>query len=573
MALPLFHWRREPVDARDKIYKPTAMVLPRTVDLRPYCSPIEDQGQLGSCTGNAIAGIIECLDRKAGKNIDVSRLFIYYEERVLEGSITQDAGAYIRDGIKVVNKKGAPLESLWPYNINRFAVRPNQAAYADALNRKAGSYEKCLNLAAIKNALARGFPVVVGFDVYDSFYNIGSDGIMPYPNVNSEQLLGGHAVAIVGYNDNTNRLIARNSWGTDWADHGYFYMPYKVIQNTSMSSDFWTITSVSNPPTSPAAETVKSVPAQVLTVKTNRPALTGTMRLAEPTVTPGPVGPQGPKGDKGDKGDTGPQGPAGPSGTGTVLASGTLFALRPRLVTSAKNHPNNSNIVYADVTVDKNFVVEDKLYVDHGCFIPDAPYDNAAAGVAPANIIKDIIAYPSLRPTLNIIDSGRVTDEGPLPDTVQGGKFRLKHMQGLYWVSVNVAGTPLAGLTAKQIATRLRVEVEHAMVAGYETHEQDSQVLMRRALPPRGHVVPMYCGCGKQNQSDDIVMLYFRFGVNTTRMTANVFTGNPIKPGEVDASEFAGINGEEEGWNLNSNLVQFWSTNVAQGLHLQVSYV
>ena len=287
----------------------------------------------------------------------------------------------------------------------------------------------------------------------------------------------------------------------------------------------------------------------------------------------GAAGAQGPKGDKGDKGDTGPQGPAGPSGTGTVLASGTLFALRPRLVTSAKSHPNNSNIVYADVTVDKNFVVEDKLYVDHGCFIPDAPYDNAAAGVAPANIIKDIIAYPSLRPTLNIIDSGRVTDEGPLPDTVQGGKFRLKHMQGLYWVSVNVAGTPLAGLTAKQIATRLRVEVEHAMVAGYETHEQDSQVLMRRALPPRGHVVPMYCGCGKQNQSDDIVMLYFRFGVNTTRMTANVFTGNPIKPGEVDASEFAGINGEEEGWNLHSNLVQFWSTNVAQGLHLHVSYV
>ena len=341
MALPLFHWRREPVDARDKIYKPTAMVLPRTVDLRPYCSPIEDQGQLGSCTGNAIAGIIECLDRKAGKNIDVSRLFIYYEERVLEGSITQDAGAYIRDGIKVVNKKGAPLESLWPYNINRFAVRPNQAAYADALNRKAGSYEKCLNLAAIKNALARGFPVVVGFDVYDSFYNIGSDGIMPYPNVNSEQLLGGHAVAIVGYNDNTNRLIARNSWGTDWADHGYFYMPYKVIQNTSMSSDFWTITSVSNPPTSPAAETVKSVPAQVLTVKT-KPALTGTMRLAEPTVTPGPVGPQGPKGDKGDKGDKGSPGIQGPKGDkGDRGPPGEVVTVTGQVVTGPQGLPGD----------------------------------------------------------------------------------------------------------------------------------------------------------------------------------------------------------------------------------------
>jgi C1A family cysteine protease len=217
------------------------------VDLRANCSPIEDQGNLGSCTGNAVAGVVEYLDRKSGKNLDVSRLFIYYEERVLEGSVNFDAGAYIRDGIKVVNKKGAPLESIWPYNINKFSTRPNQAAYTDALKRTVGTYEKCTNFDAIKNALARGFPVVVGFDVYESFYNIGSNGIMSYPNVNTEELLGGHAVAIVGYNDNTSRFIVRNSWGTSWADRGYFYMPYRVIQNTTMSSDFWTITSVKNP--------------------------------------------------------------------------------------------------------------------------------------------------------------------------------------------------------------------------------------------------------------------------------------------------------------------------------------
>lgn len=247
MVLPLFHWKREPVDPRDKIYKPTAIILPKTVDLRPYCSPIEDQGQLGSCTGNAIAGLIECLDRKAGKVIDVSRLFIYYEERALEGTITQDSGAYIRDGIKVVNKKGAPLESIWPYNVNRFAVRPNAAAYADGLKRTAGTYEKVQNFAGVKNALARGFPVVIGFDVYDSFYNIGSNGIMTYPNVNTEQLLGGHAVALVGYDDNKNAFIARNSWGRSWGLQGYFYMPYRVIQDTTMSSDFWIITSINNP--------------------------------------------------------------------------------------------------------------------------------------------------------------------------------------------------------------------------------------------------------------------------------------------------------------------------------------
>lgn len=246
-TLPKLHWKREPVDARDRVYKPKAIILPKTVDLRSNCSPIEDQGQLGSCTGNAVAGVVEYLDRKSGKNLDISRLFIYYEERVLIGTVGFDSGAYIRDGIKVLNKKGAPLESIWPYNINRFTTKPNVAAYNDAAKRKAGTYEKCKNFAAVKNALARSFPVVVGFDVYSSFYNIGSNGLMTYPNVARESLEGGHAVTLVGYNDNTNRFIARNSWGTGWGDRGYFYMPYQVIQNPTMSSDFWTITSITNP--------------------------------------------------------------------------------------------------------------------------------------------------------------------------------------------------------------------------------------------------------------------------------------------------------------------------------------
>lgn len=315
MGLPLFHWKREPVDARDRIYKPTAMVLPKTVDLRQYCSTIEDQGQLGSCTGNAIAGIIEYLNRKANKNIDVSRLFIYYEERVLEGTVLQDSGAYIRDGIKVVNKKGAPLESIWPYNVNKFAIRPNAAAYADGLKRTAGSYEKVVNFAGVKNALARGFPVVIGFDVYESFYNIGTNGIMPYPNVNTEQLLGGHAVAIVGYNDNTQRFICRNSWGTSWADRGYFYMPYRVIQNTTMSSDFWIITSVNNPPTSTYPLSVRT-DANALISKLGTPTgVIGAPRASAPAslVTPNPTFTPMP-GPKGDKGDTGPQGPKGDKG-------------------------------------------------------------------------------------------------------------------------------------------------------------------------------------------------------------------------------------------------------------------
>jgi C1A family cysteine protease len=181
--------------------------------------------------------------------LDVSRLFIYYEERVLEGSVNYDAGAFIRDGLKVVNKKGAPLESLWPYNINQFTIQPNTAAYTDAAKRKVTGYQRCVDFNAVKAALAAGNPVVVGFDVYASFetVQVARTGIMPYPNVSREQLLGGHAVCLVGYKDATQQFIARNSWGTSWGDRGYFYMPYRVIQDTSMSGDFWTISGVTNP--------------------------------------------------------------------------------------------------------------------------------------------------------------------------------------------------------------------------------------------------------------------------------------------------------------------------------------
>jgi C1A family cysteine protease len=244
-----YHWLRDKPDSRDYLYKPTVVKLPTSVDMRLTCSAIEDQGQLGSCTGNAIAGAIELVDRKNRKMLDVSRLFIYYEERLLEGTVSYDSGAYIRDGFKVVNKKGAPLESLWPYDINQFTTQPSTAAYTDAAKRKVTSYQRCPDFNAVKAALAAGNPVVVGFDVYASFETIqvARTGIMPYPNVGREAYLGGHAVCLVGYNDTTQRFIARNSWGTSWGDRGYFYMPYRVIQNTTMSSDFWTLSSVTNP--------------------------------------------------------------------------------------------------------------------------------------------------------------------------------------------------------------------------------------------------------------------------------------------------------------------------------------
>ena len=249
--LPPYHWKKDPVDNRDFVYQLSSIpIMPPKVDLRPYASPIDDQGNLSSCTGNAIAGAIDLIDRKnQNKPLRVSRLFIYYQERLLEGTISQDRGAYIRDGIKACYTVGAPLESIWPYNISKFATNPSSVAYADAAKRKVVSYAKCGDFNAVKNALAAGTPIVVGFYVYSSFdtASVAKTGIMPYPNTTKEQLLGGHAVCLVGYDDTHNWFIARNSWGPNWGDHGYFYMPYQVIRDTNMSSDFWTINLVSNP--------------------------------------------------------------------------------------------------------------------------------------------------------------------------------------------------------------------------------------------------------------------------------------------------------------------------------------
>jgi C1A family cysteine protease len=251
ISIPKYHWVTDKPDSRDYAYVPNAITPPSVVDLRSlYGTPVENQGNLGSCTGNAIAEAIEMIDRKNGKNTEVSRLFIYYYERLLEGTVSYDSGAYIRDGIKACYTYGAPLESLWPYNISRFRTPPSSAAVQDAARRKVTLYERAADFNACINALANGYPVVIGFTVYSSFESGNwwyTSANMPYPNTRTERILGGHAVLLVGYNNNTQRFIVKNSWGTNWGDNGYFYMPYQVIQNTNMSSDFWVIKNVNNP--------------------------------------------------------------------------------------------------------------------------------------------------------------------------------------------------------------------------------------------------------------------------------------------------------------------------------------
>jgi C1A family cysteine protease len=178
-----------------------------------------------------------------------SRLFIYYNERDMEGTIGEDAGAEIRDGIKSVNHLGAPAERYWPYAIGKFTRRPTKAAYTRALARQALTYERIDNhrLGDIKRCLAGGHPFVFGFAVYDYFESadMERDGVLRMPEP-GEDMLGGHAVLAVGYDDGREAVLVRNSWGPDWVPsmRGHFWMPYSYITTTDLCDDFWTITLV-----------------------------------------------------------------------------------------------------------------------------------------------------------------------------------------------------------------------------------------------------------------------------------------------------------------------------------------
>jgi len=225
----------------------------KLVDLRSTCPAVYNQDKLGSCTANAIAAAYEYDEIKQNeKDVFIpSRLFIYYNERKIEGSIDTDSGAEIRDGIKSISVDGVCSEDMWKYDITKFTECPTQECYEQAKNHKSIEYKRVVqSLEQLKQCLIEGFPIVFGFNVYSSFetQEVAETGIMPMPK-EGEELLGGHAVCAVGFDDNRNVFIVRNSWGDSWGDKGYFYMPYAFITNTSQCSDFWTVRKVKDMPT------------------------------------------------------------------------------------------------------------------------------------------------------------------------------------------------------------------------------------------------------------------------------------------------------------------------------------
>lgn len=245
-----YGWIPDLPDQRDIIYSAPLQImhnLPEQMDLRESCPAIYDQGQLGSCTANAIAGLFEFDLKKQGlKDFMPSRLFIYYNEREVEGTISEDSGAYLRDGIKCMAKIGVCPEKEWPYEITKFASKPKSKCFEDAKKDKAVNYARLVRtLGQLRSCLASGFPFVFGFSVYESFESdkVAETGIVPLPK-STEKLLGGHAVLAVGYDQAERMFIVRNSWGTDWGIKGYFKMPYDYLLNENLADDFWTIRSV-----------------------------------------------------------------------------------------------------------------------------------------------------------------------------------------------------------------------------------------------------------------------------------------------------------------------------------------
>src|SRR6478609_3922841 len=225
----------EPKDPRDKKFSARyaeidPATLPTKVDLSDKWGPMFDQGDLGSCVSNSVSYGIRFVRQKEGLSVFTpSRLYIYYYGRVIEEvSATEDSGLYIRDGYKSVANYSVCSENNWGYNISKFHLEPSKVAQDAAKQHRTFNYLKVdQNLNELKSCLSQGYPISFGFTVFSSFMSlkVAQTGIVPFPDVRTEQQMGGHAVTIVGYDDNTRMFKIANSWGDQWGDKGFFYMP------------------------------------------------------------------------------------------------------------------------------------------------------------------------------------------------------------------------------------------------------------------------------------------------------------------------------------------------------------
>ena len=256
MTARKYGWKASKPDARDYKLKTTNpaiyATMPASTDLRSFVPEILDQGQFSSCTANALSMAMRIARKKQGlTDQPLSRMFIYYNERLMEGDVDQDGGAELRDGAKVLATIGAPDETLWPYVDANLYLEPTETVYKSAVQDESRVYlavEQTLN--EMKLCLYEGFPFVFGATLFPEFESdtVAQTGQVPMPTGN-DQSIGGHAILAVGYDDSKQVFTVLNSWGPNWGDHGYCYFPYEYLTNSYLCSDLWTIRSIA--PTDP----------------------------------------------------------------------------------------------------------------------------------------------------------------------------------------------------------------------------------------------------------------------------------------------------------------------------------
>ena len=248
MAHKIKGWLPDLPDRRDILYSAPRIKkaeMPSSIDLTSQSPPVYDQGVLSSCVGNSTCSMYQfvAMKQKLANCKDIpSRLFVYYNARLLEGIESNDAGCQIRDAMKTLAKEGVCEEKYWPYVVNEVNTKPNSAAYEFADHHTTLQYSRLDNtdLSVLKGCLVEGFPFVFGMTLYESFENVPGTGIVSMPG-DGEGVVGGHAMKCIGFSDKISCFIVRNSWGENFGDRGNCYIPFKYMTDNSLSDDFWTI--------------------------------------------------------------------------------------------------------------------------------------------------------------------------------------------------------------------------------------------------------------------------------------------------------------------------------------------
>ena len=228
-------------DVERRPFRSPLAQLPNAVDLRSWMTPVEEQGSLGSCTSNAVVGALEYLVRReTGRSVDLSRLFVYFNQRLWDDRVREDSGASIASGIRVLHRAGVPTEQNWPYDRNLFAVQPPESVFREAAEYRATDWWSLpVDGDALRACLASGFPIIFGTRVTESFVKTPRSGICGMPQGALDARHGRHALLLAGYDDARRIFIVRNSWGDDWGDAGYVYMPYDYVLNRQWTSSCW----------------------------------------------------------------------------------------------------------------------------------------------------------------------------------------------------------------------------------------------------------------------------------------------------------------------------------------------